>query len=601
MPNDYTDAQLSDGTILRFNGQLNPDQVRAKVADYRAKQPGIDAQMPKGPIAPQPINQQNMQATAPNRFVTSLLGLPQGTTPGGFLAKSKQELTNPSVAWQDLRSSVEGMVRGLNPATGAQTGLNTMQQPGTANKLAGAVQYAASGIPLVGNQLVGSMEQARTGDVAGSMAFPAQVAVGLLSDPQVRADLGETAANAIRKPIRRIAGAGAGPESVARAAVDQENQAALAKYRDTAAQIKETNAQISQGMAAGDAAKAATATVSKALPDLAKAMKASAKAAYPDIPGEVDSAEIHSAMLKVIDDKLLGSGSVPSSLSRIISDTKPGPSALDQASVFRGSAESAAAQGFLKQTSGSRYGNLGLSELAKRQLAELAQSPEGATAPESGGALTFSDLHGMYSELGREAFSRDLPGDSKAALVSARRVLLSKMEDMASSARKLTDFRDAQRGWQVYENTFENTKAPALGGSPIARALRARDPITGELRPDYVQSILTESKSYKTAQQLLSNYPDAKDLQASLQLIKENSEAAKAAPKVSRFKPNPAPPQLRTFDVQKWREAQLQKYAIGGERLRAWDFMPWRLKYTIIQHNLAKILSNPAVRKAISR
>ena len=33
----YTDAQLSDGTVLRFQGQLNPDQVKQKVADYRAK------------------------------------------------------------------------------------------------------------------------------------------------------------------------------------------------------------------------------------------------------------------------------------------------------------------------------------------------------------------------------------------------------------------------------------------------------------------------------------------------------------------------------------------------------------------------------------
>ena len=38
MPDDqYTDAQLSDGTTLRFQGQLNPDQVRGKVQDYKLK------------------------------------------------------------------------------------------------------------------------------------------------------------------------------------------------------------------------------------------------------------------------------------------------------------------------------------------------------------------------------------------------------------------------------------------------------------------------------------------------------------------------------------------------------------------------------------
>jgi hypothetical protein len=34
---EYTDAQLKDGTILRFKGKLEPDAVRTKVAAYRAK------------------------------------------------------------------------------------------------------------------------------------------------------------------------------------------------------------------------------------------------------------------------------------------------------------------------------------------------------------------------------------------------------------------------------------------------------------------------------------------------------------------------------------------------------------------------------------
>jgi hypothetical protein len=34
----FTDAQLADGTKLRFKGQLTPDQVKAKVTEFRAKQ-----------------------------------------------------------------------------------------------------------------------------------------------------------------------------------------------------------------------------------------------------------------------------------------------------------------------------------------------------------------------------------------------------------------------------------------------------------------------------------------------------------------------------------------------------------------------------------
>jgi hypothetical protein len=48
-PQQYTDAQLSDGTTLRFIGQLGPDEVRQKVQTYRAKnQP--DQLLPKPPL-----------------------------------------------------------------------------------------------------------------------------------------------------------------------------------------------------------------------------------------------------------------------------------------------------------------------------------------------------------------------------------------------------------------------------------------------------------------------------------------------------------------------------------------------------------------------
>lgn len=39
----FTDAQLSDGTTLRFKGALTPEQVRAKVTEYRAGRPDTSA------------------------------------------------------------------------------------------------------------------------------------------------------------------------------------------------------------------------------------------------------------------------------------------------------------------------------------------------------------------------------------------------------------------------------------------------------------------------------------------------------------------------------------------------------------------------------
>ena len=37
-PNQFTEAKLKDGTILRFKGQLAPDQIKSKVAAFRTKQ-----------------------------------------------------------------------------------------------------------------------------------------------------------------------------------------------------------------------------------------------------------------------------------------------------------------------------------------------------------------------------------------------------------------------------------------------------------------------------------------------------------------------------------------------------------------------------------
>ena len=55
----YTDAQLSDGTTLRFMGQLGPDEVRQKVSGYKTAKAArdIEANPPSGVTGPK-INMQ---------------------------------------------------------------------------------------------------------------------------------------------------------------------------------------------------------------------------------------------------------------------------------------------------------------------------------------------------------------------------------------------------------------------------------------------------------------------------------------------------------------------------------------------------------------
>src|ERR1700680_2210756 len=70
-PQQYTDAQLSDGTTLRFIGQLGPDEVRQKVQGYRARNP--QQSIPKPPL-PGALNP-NFDPNAPSREETG------GTSP----------------------------------------------------------------------------------------------------------------------------------------------------------------------------------------------------------------------------------------------------------------------------------------------------------------------------------------------------------------------------------------------------------------------------------------------------------------------------------------------------------------------------------------
>jgi hypothetical protein len=70
-PQQYTDAQLSDGTTLRFIGQLGPDEVRQKVQGYRARNPQKTLSPPPLPGALNP----NFDPNAPSRQETG------GTSP----------------------------------------------------------------------------------------------------------------------------------------------------------------------------------------------------------------------------------------------------------------------------------------------------------------------------------------------------------------------------------------------------------------------------------------------------------------------------------------------------------------------------------------
>src|SRR5579859_1631722 len=153
MPTDdlngqYTDAQLSDGTILRFQGQLSPQQVGDKVAAYRLKQPAQ-------PGDPNYANQQARASLAskvqPNSLDTALDTTPQ-PTPADQISAS----LGRSIQKQDRRALISGNPKDVagSPTRMAKTAIDygraatSPQGLGTAAGVALANTNPITGIPV---------------------------------------------------------------------------------------------------------------------------------------------------------------------------------------------------------------------------------------------------------------------------------------------------------------------------------------------------------------------------------------------------------------------------------------------------------------------
>jgi hypothetical protein len=268
--------------------------------------------------------------------------------------------------------------------------------------------------------------------------------------------------------------------------------------------------------------------LSEHLPQLKEQEKAFAKSLYPEVEGTADASEMQGRLQNAIDSNIRGTDKPPTTLTRIVKELEP-ENPLAQASVFRG----AGSQGRALR------GGVNLSDLPEAARAKILQrlGPEeraGYEAPETGTgkSLSFEQMHGYYSELGEE-LSKDLSGDERSSVTAARAELLGEMRKMAESQGKLTQFTEAQKNWSKYENTFNKTWNDKRGvASPIAKALNAKNPVTGEMLPERVAKLLSKDENYKLAQQMLSRYQGGKP--ELLQLMKEKMDQAGGMPKTMK-------------------------------------------------------------------
>ena len=92
-------------------------------------------------------------------------------------------------------------------------------------------------------------------------------------------------------------------------------------------------------------------------------------------------------------------------------------------------------------------------------------------------AVTYNDLQGYYSELGKELSKGTLPSDvylATRALQESIGDLMQQMADKAGVGKQLTAARKFYRG---YMDTFHEPSGPSGSGSPVAKALLAKDPL----------------------------------------------------------------------------------------------------------------------------
>jgi hypothetical protein len=196
------------------------------------------------------------------------------------------------------------------------------------------------------------------------------------------------------------------------------------------------------------------------------------------------------------------------------------------------------------------------------------------------------------------------------------------MEKLAKAEGKDLQFKLAQEGWTKLENTFRNTDPIAKGGSPIAQALRARDPLSKQLRPDYVRKALSDPKANRVAGELLGRYNSAESLRDPLKMLAEHNAVAKGAPKALRLKAEPKlelpekpampepklppPPELPTlkiepFSTTKYRTELMEKAAIRIQHMSQWEIAAIGAGIAEMLHGqLPYAWSLPLTRRALS-
>jgi hypothetical protein len=453
--------------------------------------------------------------------------------------------------------------------------------------------HIADPIEFMSTNLEQALKEKNPGKIIGALSSIAMGMEGMEKGPKLASEAG-------RPVVRGAIGLGKTGETLERtkvaseaSKVAKENEASLREARDAERQaegkVKEahekqvaaaqnTQAQLAERQRlAGESRKHATDLSNGMLQDLRDKAHAEAKDAYGQINGSISSTDLNGDIRSAVNEGLKGSGKTPAILERLLVESSPakGASTTVRALSDRELQASKMAADILKGGGSASDAKSAMTNLGfiPSQADAIVTVASGVTGEAAGPSYSFEKLHGIYSELGRELYRRDLPGDEYNAIKTARDKVLDRMRNLAKAddptGTKAAQFEVAQAGYSQFMNTFWNDGPLAKGGSPVAKALATYDTITKKLRPAYVQQILSDSKAHELAQEMLSRY---KHLGAPTDILRDMKEKFEASKKPIKVTPAPKTPEMPSsvpinlketpkFDPKQWRMNEMTRRA----------------------------------------
>jgi|HubBroStandDraft_4_1064222.scaffolds.fasta_scaffold26320_2 hypothetical protein len=507
-----TKGQYTAADVEAPKGQYTADDLEVAAPTAGQVSPSTSAPTTPAPYDPrvaEPHWTEPEQSLQPENLTRNIVRGAKGVL--GTVTGLASDIDNPKVSWGDIGRKYisDPAQREFQKAIQAPT-MSEMVGHGTAGVLA----------PIGGAAMAEIGEQAGAGDVGGAAGNLS----GQLMGGKILSEIGRLGVNVGKEtptaftegPAAAGRGVfartfpnftqrklGAGPEATDlardKAAADQTdyqkkltgvqaaNKDALARHQQAVDALSAKQGEAAQATkditeAQAKADKIAQ-SVAKALPEAQKASYAHAQKLYGKDPtGFVPQADTVADLEGILKDKLKGAGPVPTSIQRIL---------------------------------------------------------KGSYTDEAGEPVVFDEditaknLHGMLSEVGRELGKGNLPPDSMSALSAAHDYLESKLKGLYEEEGRGAEFDKAQQYYKAHANTFWNASSVAKGGSPIARAITTRDPVSGELRPEYVGKYLTQGDPHDYAQKTLANIPETAPLASQIGELKKAAKAASAkAPNV---------------------------------------------------------------------